>query len=40
MCIELNFSSSYHPQTYGQTERMTQILDDMLRARALKHGGS
>ena len=27
----LNFSSSYHPKTYGQTERVIQILEDMLR---------
>jgi hypothetical protein len=32
----LNFSSPYHPQTDGQTERVNQILKDMLRAYALK----
>jgi transposase InsO family protein len=36
----LNFSSAYHPQTDGQIERTNQILEDMLRACALKHGGS
>jgi hypothetical protein len=36
----LNFSSAYHPQTYGQTERTNQVLEDILRACALKHGGS
>jgi hypothetical protein len=36
----LNFSSAYHPQTEGQTERTNQVLEDMLRACALKHGGS
>jgi hypothetical protein len=36
----LNFSSAYHPQTDGQSERTNQVLEDMLRASALKHGGS
>jgi hypothetical protein len=37
---KLNFSSAYHPQTDGQTERTNQILEDMIRACALKHGES
>jgi hypothetical protein len=36
MDTKLNFSSVYNPQTNGQTERVNQILDDMLRACALK----
>jgi hypothetical protein len=40
MDMKLNFSSAYHPQTNGQTERTNQVLEDMLRACALKHGGS
>jgi hypothetical protein len=40
MDTKLNFSSAYHPQTDGQTERTNQILEDMLRAYALKYGKS
>jgi hypothetical protein len=37
---QLCFSSTYHPQTDGQTERVNQILEDMLRAYALQYGRS
>jgi hypothetical protein len=37
---KLNSSSTYHPQTGGQTERTNQVLEDMLRACALQHGSS
>jgi hypothetical protein len=40
MDTKLNFSSAYRSQTDGQTERRNQVLEDMLRACALKHGRS
>jgi hypothetical protein len=33
----LHFSSTYHPQTDGQTKRVNQILEDMLRACAVQY---
>jgi hypothetical protein len=37
---QLPFSSSCPPQTDGQTVRLNQILEDMLRACALQYGRS
>jgi hypothetical protein len=34
----LDFSSAYYPQTDGQTERVNQIVEDMLRACVLTYG--
>ncbi|KAJ6847133.1 uncharacterized protein M6B38_285000 [Iris pallida] len=37
---QLKYSSAYHPQTDGQSERTIQTLEDMLRACTLDFGGA
>lgn len=33
---QLNFSTVYHPQTDGQTERVNQVVEDMIRAYVMR----
>jgi hypothetical protein len=37
---KLNLSTTFHPQTNGQSKRTIQILEDLLRAYILEFGGN
>jgi hypothetical protein len=36
--MKLDFSTAYHPQSDGKTERVNKVLEDLLRAYAMTFG--